>query len=156
MDSSNNHKHDVPSPIPNNMDSSKAQNESREQSMIRKVQICVPPSKYNQRTPSKVRISVSSSKYKQGTLTKVQTSVSSSKYKSSSLESCEHSIIKDQRHVNTTKQHILERLTQRRMEYTKPEKLCRNWTSYPPRHTPYGPYNLPHMVLYTKQGPVNV
>ena len=31
--------------------------------------------------------------------------------------------------------------------------LQTKWARHTPKHTPYGPYNLPHMVLSTKQGP---
>ena len=35
------------------------------------------------------------------------------------------------------------------------EDCCRNGLPQRNTHTPYGPYNIPHMVLCTKQGPDN-
>ena len=37
----------------------------------------------------------------------------------------------------------------------KPTNLTATRATYTPIHTPYGPHNLPHMVLCTKKGPVN-
>ena len=100
------------------------------QSTFSKVQIRVPPTKYIQRTLSKVQISVSSPKYIQRTLTKVQISVSSSREQSM----IEQDKTKQSRNPITPK--------------------SRN-TATPPKTTPYGPHNLPHMVLCTKQGTDN-
>ena len=120
------------------------------QRTLTKVQISVSSSKYIQRTLIKVQISVSSSKYSQRTLSKVQISVSSSR---------EHSMIGKSRSPTTgistsyNKAVIVNRTETKNISIENDLYLCRAEHSH--KHTPYGPYNLPHMVLCTKQGPDN-
>ena len=111
-------------------------------------------SKYESRdqrhVTSKVRIPT---KYNQRTLTKVQISVSLSKYKHESHERCTIRKVQVPETDAPTIQNRTTQATTIAVKSTYKEgKIIIIWARETHRHTPYGPYNLPHMVLCTKQG----
>ena len=140
MDSSNNPA-DVPSP--NNMDSSK---ESRDRHVVRKVRIGV--TKYIQSTFSKVQIGAGVTKYNQSTVSKVRIGVT--KYIQSTFSKVRIRVpyAKVQR-PHTRSRHSRTQTPERHYSFHL------SWVTTYLTSTPYGPHNLPHMVLCTKKGPDN-
>ena len=118
------------------MDSYIKAQRQRFQRTLCKVQISVSSPKYIQRTLSKVQISVSSTRYIQRTPNKVQISVSSPKYI--------HTPIK----VQISRKERMHCRTP--AFYNSYSCLKLKAIAYLPS-TPYGPHNLPHMVLCTKK-----
>ena len=134
-----------------NLDSSKTRLRTRERHVLNKVRI---PTKYIQRMPNKVqtptkykflKVQMSREHHVGSSSSKVQNNVPPSKYKSTAGPPTKYKFLKVQ---ISRDQHVDSNSTAEK----RPDNT---WARDSSRHTPYGPHNLPHMVLRTKKGSDN-